>query len=131
MILAGFQTADYTLFRKFFREGNHNLKALILWGLQKYPGRIDLLRDLGFFHEFSGILGVVIENYSRACENQENMDTFTDLAQEFYHTTLPDGYDAYQKLKELFPVGSVKRALVDFLITAEDSEGGNLDEDFH
>jgi len=124
-------TPNLPLFRKYFREGNHNLKALILWGLQKYPGRIDLLQDLGFFHEFNNILGTVIENYSRACEDQENMDTFTYLAQEFYFTTLPDGYDAYHALKGLFPVGLAKRALVDFLIAEENSEDGYLNEDIH
>lgn len=124
-------TPNLPLFRKYFRAGNHNLKALILWGLERYPARIDLLQDLGFFHEFSNILSTVIKSYIRACENQENMATFTDLAQEFYYTTQPDGYDAYYALKGLFPAGSGKRANVDFLVAEEDSEDGYVGEDFH
>jgi hypothetical protein len=73
----------------------------------------------------------VIEYYTRACESQENMDTFTNLAQEFYYTTQPDGYDAYHALKDVFPVGSAKRALVDFLIAEKDSEDGHVREEVH
>ncbi len=124
-------TSNLPLFRKYFKEANYNLKALILWGLDQYPERIDLLQDLGFFHEFSNILGTLIEYYTRACENQENLDTFTDLAQEFYYTTQPDGYDAYHALRNVFPVGSAKRAILDFLITEEDNENGELDEVHH
>ena len=119
------------LFRKCFREANQNLQALILWGLEHYPDRIDFLQDLGFFHEFGNILSTVNEYYTRACESQETMETFTDLAQEFYYTTQPDGYDAYHALKDVFPVGSAKRALVDFLIAEEASEGGHVEEDVH
>lgn len=124
-------TPNFPLFRRYFREANRNLKSLILWGVEKYPRRIDLLQDLGFFHEFSNILSTVIKYYTRACENQANIDTFTDLAQEFYYTTLPDGYDAYQALKELFREGTAKRAVVDFLIAEDDREGGCINEDFH
>ena len=124
-------TPNLPIFRKYFREANQNLKALILWGLEHYPDRIDLLQDLSFFHEFGNILSTVIEYYTRACEKQENMDTFTDLAQEFYYTTQPDGYDAYHALENVFPVGSAKRALVDFLITGEDSDDGHVMEEMH
>ena len=124
-------TPNLPLFRKYFREANQNLKALILRGLEHYPGRIDLLQDLGFFHEFGNILETVIEYYTRACESQENMEAFTNLAQEFYYTTQPDGYDAYHALKDTFPVGSAKRELVDFLIAEEDSEDGDVKEEVH
>ena len=59
------------------------------------------------------------------------MDTFTDLAQEFYYTTQPDGYDAYHALKSVFPDGSAKKTLVDFLIAEEDSEDGHVKEEMH
>jgi hypothetical protein len=89
----------------------------------------DKVREV--FHEFGNILSTVIEYYTRACESQENMDTFTNLAEEFYYTTQPDGYDAYHALKDVFPVGSAKRALVDFLIAEEDSEDGHVREEVH
>lgn len=124
-------TPNFPLFRRYFRKANRNLKSLILWGLEKYPARIDLLQDLGFFHEFSNILNTVIKYYTHACENQANIDTFTDLAQEFYYTTLPDGYDAYLALKDLFPEGTEKRAIVDFLIAEEGKEDGGIYKDYH
>ncbi len=71
------------------------------------------------------------EYYTRACESQENMEAFSNLAQEFYYTTKPDGYDAYHALENVFPVGSAKRALVDFLITEEDSEDRHVKEEMH
>jgi len=46
------EDTNYPLIRRYFRKANQNLKALLLYGLDKYPGRIDLLSDLAFFHEF-------------------------------------------------------------------------------
>ena len=40
------------LIRKYFKQANQKLKALILYGLDNYPARLDLLSDLSFFHEF-------------------------------------------------------------------------------
>jgi hypothetical protein len=31
----------------------------------------------------------------RGCKNEMNLETFTDLAREFYFATIPDGYDAF------------------------------------
>ena len=54
------ENPNYPLIRKYFRQANKNLKALILYGLDNYPGRIDLLDDLVFYHEFQNILSVLI-----------------------------------------------------------------------
>ncbi|MEJ2024216.1 MAG: hypothetical protein P8Y00_04240, partial [Deltaproteobacteria bacterium] len=51
---------NYPLIRRYFREANKNLKNLLLYGLDNYPGRIDLLSDLAFFHEFENILSILI-----------------------------------------------------------------------
>jgi hypothetical protein len=37
---------NYPLIRKYFKEANKNLKSLLLYGLDDYPGRIDFLNDL-------------------------------------------------------------------------------------
>ncbi|MEI6126430.1 MAG: hypothetical protein WCQ99_07750, partial [Pseudomonadota bacterium] len=50
------ENPNYPLLRRYFKEANQNLKALIIYGLDYFPGRIDLLSDLAFFHEFENIL---------------------------------------------------------------------------
>jgi hypothetical protein len=90
------------LIRKYFRKANQKLKALLIYGIDKYPGRIDLLSDLAFFHEFENILGMLIKYFTKACIEQGNLESFSQLAKEFYYSTYPDGYDAYYALKELF-----------------------------
>ena len=50
------ENPNYPLIRKYYKEANKNLKFLLLYGLDNYPGRIDLLSDLSFFHEFENIL---------------------------------------------------------------------------
>ncbi|MGB2929914.1 MAG: hypothetical protein WBB70_13470 [Desulfobacterales bacterium] len=110
------------LIKPFFKEANQNLKSLIVYGLERYPGRIDLLSDLAFFHEFENILRLLITYYTRACVTQSNLETFTELAWDFYYSTNPDGYEALYALKELFDSDTEKRKIIDFLI-AETEDG--------
>jgi len=70
------ENPNYPLLRKYYKAANKNLKALLLYGLNKYPGRFDLLSDLSFFHEFENILDILITYYTRACVNQEDLETF-------------------------------------------------------
>jgi hypothetical protein len=110
------------LIRRYFRETNRNLKALILYGLDHYPGRIDLLSDLAYFHEFENMLSTVIKYYTQACVEQENLQTFGELAREFYWATNPDGYEALHALRELFAARTEKRTIIDFLIEEMEAE---------
>jgi hypothetical protein len=105
------------LIRKYFRKANKNLKALLIYGIDKYPARIDLLSDLAFFHEFENVLTLLIKYFTEACIKQGNLETFTDLAKEFYYSTHPNGYDAYYALQEIFEPGTEKRRVVDSLIS--------------
>ena len=111
---------NYPLLRKYFKKANKSLKRLILYGLDNHPGRIDLLSDLSFFHEFENILSILIRYYTKACVDQENLDTFTELANDFYYCTKPDGYEAYHALRELFEPETDKRKIIDFLIANEE-----------
>jgi hypothetical protein len=104
------------LIRKYFRKANQNLKTLLIYGIDKYPGRIDLLSDLAFFHEFENILGMLIKYFTKACVEQGNLETFSQLAKEFYYSTYSDGYDAYYALSELFELGTEKRKILDSFI---------------
>lgn len=114
----------YPLIRRYYKAANKHLKSLLLYGLEHHPGRIDLLSDLALFHEFENCLRLLIAHYTRACVEQENMETFTELAKDFYYSTSPDGYEAYHALRKLFGPETAKRKILDSLIAAdgEDSE---------
>ena len=118
------ENPNLPLIRKYFKSANQNLKSLILYGLDHYPGRLDLLSDLGFFHEFENILSTLITYYTQACVDQQNLQTFAELAQDFYNTTIPDGYEALYALRDLFEPGTDKREIIDILLAKED-EGKN------
>jgi hypothetical protein len=114
------ENTSLPLMRKYFRAANQNLKNLLIYGLDQYPGRIDLLDDLGFFHEFENILSILMKYYTQACIDQGNLDTFSELVQDFYYATNPDGYEPYYALRDLFEPWTDKRKTIDFLI--EDAE---------
>ncbi len=123
------ENPNLPLIRKYFKKANQNLKSLILFGLDNNPDSVDLLSDLGYFHEFHNILGILITRYTRACVEQENIEKFTELAQDFYYATKPDGYEALYVLRDLFEPGSDKKKVVDFLI-AEEEGAKNWKPDF-
>lgn len=114
------ENPNYPLIRKYYKKANKNLKILLLYGLDNYPGRIDLLSDLSFFHEFENILSILITYYTQACVDQANLDTFSELTKEFYYSTNLDGYEAYYALRELFEPDTDKRKIIDFLIAEEE-----------
>jgi hypothetical protein len=114
------ENPNFPLIRKYFKKANQNLKALILYGLDHYPARIDLLSDLTFFHEFKNILSTLISYYTRACVDQQNLETFSELAKDFYYATSPDGYEALYALRELFEPDTDKRKIIEFLISEEE-----------
>lgn len=122
------ENPNYPLIRKYFKEANKNLKTLLLYGLDNYPGRIDLLSDLSFFHEFENILSILITYYTQACVDEENLDTFSELANDFYYSTNPDGYEAYYALRELFEPKTDKRKIIDFLIAEEEDAANKVSQ---
>lgn len=121
------ENRNLPLFRKYFKSANQNLKAIILYGLDHYPDKFDLLAELEYFHEFENILSTLIDYYTRACVDQEDLEVFAELAMDFYYATKPDGYEALYALRDLFEAGTDKRKVIDFLI-AEDEDTG---EDSH
>jgi len=125
------ETPNLPLIRKYFKRANPNLKSLILYGLDHYPGRLDLLSDLSFFHEFENILGILITYYTQACVDQENIETFSELARDFYYATVPDGYEALYALRDLFEPGTDKREIIDILIAEEEGGENNIQFNDH
>ena len=55
---------------------------------------------------------------------QSNLETFTELARDFYYSTNPDGYEALYALREIFDPDTKKRKIIDSMIaeTEEDEE---------
>jgi hypothetical protein len=121
---------NYPLFRRYFRQANKHLLSLIMHGLNRDPVLIELLSDLKYFHEYQNILSTVIKHYTIACDAQENLETFSELAMDFYYATLGDSYDALYALKERYPIDSEKRAVVDFLNEIEDAGVEEDDAEF-
>jgi hypothetical protein len=109
-------TPNYPLLRKYFKSANANLLAMITHGLELDPLSDELLSDLAYFHEFQNQLNSLIKYYSQACEKQENIDAFSGLAKNFYDAVLPDGFNAYYALRDLFDNGTDKRKIVDFFV---------------
>ncbi|MBM9515169.1 hypothetical protein [Desulfogranum marinum] len=116
-------TANFPLLRKYFKSANPYLLSLIIDGLERDHLSEELLSDLAFFHGFHNQLSLLIKYYSHACEQQEDLDAFSKLAMDFYDAVLPDGFNAYYALRDLFHSGTDKRKVVDFLIeVAEQAE---------
>lgn len=115
---------NFPMIRKYFKQANQNLKLLILYGLDHYPAKIDLLSDLAYFHEFENILGTLIDYFTRACIQEMNLETFSELARDFYYATIPDGYEALYALRDLFEPNTDKRKIIEFLILEKDNEKG-------
>jgi hypothetical protein len=107
---------NYALVRKYFKKANSNLKALLLFGLDQRPTSIDLLSDLAYFHEYGNVLKELIARYTFACEKEDALSKFSELAQDFYYSTIPDGYDALHALRELFSSNTQKRESIELLI---------------
>ena len=124
------ENTNLPLMRKYFRAANQNLKNLLIYGFDHYPGRIDLLDDLAFFHEFENILSILIKYYTQACVNQGNLDTFSELVQDFYYATNPDDYEPYYALRDLFEPGTDRRKIIDFLIETDEEEEKKVMESF-
>ncbi len=115
-------TPNYPLLRKYFTSANTNLLAIITQGLELAPLSGELLSDLAYFHGFQNQLNLLIKYYSQACEKQENLDEFTKLAKDFYEAGIPDGFNAYYALRDLFDRGTDRHKIADFLIEVSEQE---------
>jgi hypothetical protein len=103
---------NYPLLRRYFKQGNKNLKQLILLGLEKYPSHIGLLNDLSYFHRNHGMLSEVIQRYFIACDFEENLSNFKELVEDFYFHTVDDGYDALYELNQRYGASLEKGVIV-------------------
>jgi hypothetical protein len=119
------EESNYPLIRRYFRAANQPLKKLILAGLENDSTNLDLLIDLIFFHEFERNLPELITHLTKACRLEDDPQRFSDIAREFYHGTLADGYHALAALQEIFDKDSDKWKIIDYLI----SEAASSDQE--
>ena len=118
---------NYPLFRKYFKSGNENLKRLLISGLKRSPADIGLLSDLVFFHELKSILSELIGHYLIACDHEQNLQNFEQLALQFYYDTDPDGFDALYELSEKYGPESDKGKIVREILRRQESEPDSID----
>jgi hypothetical protein len=115
------QTPNLPLIRKYFKQANVNLKAILLAGLSANPTDLDLLDDLSYFSEFDSMLGELIHFYKNACMRETDMERFSLLAQDFHMNTYDQGFDALYELHTIFQSG-VKCAVIQHLAETIDDD---------
>ncbi|WP_372682500.1 hypothetical protein [Desulfosarcina sp.] len=116
-------TPNLPLIRKYFKQANPNLKAILLKGLAANPTDPDLLDDLAYFSEFDGMLGELINYYTDACLQETDIERFSLLAQDFHMNTCEQGYDALHELVALFQSGTKGAVVKQLFETIDDVEG--------
>ena len=113
---------NFPLFRRYFRGGNKQLKALFLFGLDQNPTDIKLLDDLSFMHEFSPMLKELIARYVLACDQENDEEKFAELAQDFDNNMGNSGYEALHALSLRYPANSFKSRCVKNLIAQRNAQ---------
>ncbi|PIE66790.1 MAG: hypothetical protein CSA23_07295 [Deltaproteobacteria bacterium] len=108
------ETSNLPLIRKYFKQANTNLKAILMTGLAANPTDLELLDDLSYYSEFDSVLSELIRFYTDACLKETDMERFSLLAQDFHMNTFNHGYDAIYELLTLFRSGT-KGAVIQHL----------------
>jgi len=121
---------NYPLFRRYFKKGNTRVKELLMFGLEKHPTDIGLLSDLAYYHEFSNILGELIEAYLTACGRENDPERLIQLVMSFYLDTEPDGFDALHELEQACSRGSWKWKVIQTVRKQLESESEPEDIEF-
>ncbi len=99
---------NYPLIRRYFKQGNEQLLKLLLYGLSKQPTNIELLQDLHYFHQHRNIHFDIVRCYLHACEEQQDIEAFIELVEDFIHATQDTNFDALHQLKHAFPKNTLK-----------------------
>ena len=117
------ETSNLPLIRKYFKQANPNLKAILLKGLAANSTDLDLLDDLSYFSEFDSMLGELIHFYTDACLKETDMERFSLLAQDFHMNTYDQGYDALYELTTIFQTDTKGAVIQHLSETIDDYEG--------
>jgi len=116
-------TSNLPLIRRYFKQANPNLKAILMKGLAANPTDLDLLDDLSYFAEYDSMLGELIRFYTDACIKETDIERFSLLAQDFHMNTYEQGYDALHELVAIFQSGTKGAVVQQLSETVDDYEG--------
>jgi len=72
-----------------------------VYEFRKQPTDTGLLSDLAYYHDFSNLLGELIEAYMTACGREHDLDKFSQLVMSFCLETEPEGFDAVHELEQV------------------------------
>ena len=78
--------------------------------------------SLGFYHVFSPILKELIMYYSKACEAEQDMTLYRQLAQDFHINCSSSGYEAFYALDQKLSENDPKKAVLKDLISEWNEE---------
>jgi hypothetical protein len=101
---------------------NTQLLVLLRYGLEHNPTNSDLLNGLGFYHIFSPILKELIMYYNKACEAEQDMTLYRQLAQDFHINCSSSGYEAFYALDQKLSENDPKKAVLKDLISEWNEE---------
>lgn len=116
------ESPNLPLIRRYFKQANPHLKAILLTGLALNPTDMDLLDDLAYFSEFDSMLGELIQFYTDACIKETDMERFSLLVQDFHLNTVEQGFDALHELTGIFQSGTKGAVIQHLSETIDDYE---------
>jgi len=92
---------NYPLLRKYFKQGDKIILALLKQSLVIYPLRESLINAFVFLSEHNNIFSELISAYTNACKIEESISYFEDLVRGFYINVSKHDYDVFLSLTHL------------------------------
>ena len=77
--------------------------------------------------QLEDLLSELIGYYLIACDHEQNLKNFEQLALQFYYDTDPDGFDALYELSEKYGLDSGKGKIVREILRRQESEPDSID----
>jgi hypothetical protein len=93
--------ANYPLLRKYFKQGDKSILALLKQALVIYPLRASLINAFVFLSEHNNVFSELISAYTNACKREESISSFENLVRGFYMNTSKHDYDVFLSLREI------------------------------
>ena len=95
------EDANYPLLRKYFKQGDKSILALLKQSLVIYPLQKSLINAFVFLSEHNNIFSELISAYTNACKREESISSFEDLVRGFYMNASKHDYDVFLSLREI------------------------------
>jgi len=118
--------SQLSLWRRYFRAGNAQLKKLILFGLGKTPTNRDLLDNLSLLHSFLPMPKELLYRFTLACDLEDDHERFRELAQDFDAGVVSFGYDALHAMRARYADNGAKKKIIDGLLFEKEKHEEDL-----